>query len=76
MFYTKNLPRWERIARLLAAAAMGSCAVHFWGSPVGYLWAALVIPMVFTSTIGFCPMCALAGRKIAAKNKQLNKGSE
>jgi hypothetical protein len=76
MFYTKNLPAWERIARLVAAAAMGACAARFWGTPVGYLWSVLAIPMGLTSVVGFCPMCALAGRKIAAKNKLLNQGSE
>lgn len=76
MFYTKNLPAWERITRLVAAAAMGACATRFWGTPVGYLWAALAVSMALTSVVGFCPMCAMAGRKIAANNKMRSRVSE
>ena len=70
MLYLKNLPTWERLFRLVAALAMGSCAVHFWGTPVGYVWAIVGISMALTSVVGFCPMCALAGRRIEAKLKQ------
>ncbi|MBR0718393.1 DUF2892 domain-containing protein [Bradyrhizobium liaoningense] len=76
MFYRKNLPAWERIARLVAAAAMGVCAARFWGTPVGYLWAVLAIPMALTSVVGFCPMCALAGRRIRAKSELQAQGPE
>jgi Protein of unknown function (DUF2892) len=73
MFYAKNLPTWERLVRLLAAVAMGSCAAHFWGTPFGYVWAVFGISMALTSVVGFCPMCALAGRRIATKNKMLKQ---
>jgi hypothetical protein len=73
MFYSKNLPTWERWVRVLAAVAMGSCAAHYWGTPFGYVWAASGIIMALTSVVGFCPMCALAGRRIAAKNKMLKQ---
>jgi hypothetical protein len=76
MFYAKNLPTWERLVRVLAALAMGSCAAHFWGTPFGYVWAAVGISMALTSIVGFCPMCAFAGRRIAAKNKALNQSLE
>jgi hypothetical protein len=52
---------------------MGSCAAHYWGTPVGYVWAASGIIMALTSVVGFCPICALAGRRIAAKNKMLKQ---
>jgi hypothetical protein len=70
MFYAKNLPAWERLIRLVAAFAMGACALHFRGTPVGYVWAVVGIGMALTSVVGFCPMCALAGRRIAAKLEQ------
>jgi hypothetical protein len=73
MFYSKNLPTWERLVRVLAAVAMGSCAAHYWGTPVGYVWAASGIIMALTSVVGFCPVCAFAGRRIAAKNKMLKQ---
>ena len=52
MFYSKNLPTWERLVRVLAAVAMGSCAAHYWGTPFGYVWAASGIIMALTSVVG------------------------
>jgi hypothetical protein len=76
MFYAKNLPIWERLVRLVAAAALGFCAAHFWGTPVGYAWGAGGVIMALTSAVGFCPMCALVGRRIASKNKVLQSNAE
>ena len=76
MFYAKNLPVWERLVRLVAAAVMGACAAYFWGTPVGYTWVAGGVIMALTSAVGFCPMCALAGRRIAAKSKVLQSSAE
>lgn len=68
MLYAKNLPAWERIARV----AMGIVSLVYagmnWGASslavgLGILGAILAM----TGMIGFCPMCAMAGRK-------LNKG--
>ncbi|MEI9429707.1 YgaP family membrane protein [Mesorhizobium sp. Cs1299R1N3] len=76
MFYKKNLPLWERLVRLLAAAVMGSCAAHFWGTPVGYTWAVGGVGMALTSVFGFCPMCAMAGRRIALQQKRLRNAEK
>ncbi|KKW94190.1 YgaP family membrane protein [Sphingobium chungbukense] len=75
MFYAKNLPVWERLVRLAAAGVMGSCAAHFWGTPVGYTWAAAGVVMAATAVVGFCPMCAMAGRKIAATQRKKREES-
>ena len=38
MFYQKNLPAWERAARVLGGAAMVACGlVGLAGMPIGYL---------------------------------------
>jgi hypothetical protein len=76
MFYAKNLPTWERLVRLIAAAVMVLCAAYFWGTPVGYAWGIGGVIMALTSAVGFCPMCALAGRRIAAKSKALQSHAE
>jgi hypothetical protein len=59
MFYLKrNLPGWER-ALLAATAAL------FWlppGMMVTLAWASAAT-LGLTSVIGFCPACALVGRK-------------
>ena len=68
MLYRKNLPLWERAVRLLATVVMAACAYQFWGTPAGYTWAVGGVIMSLTSIFGYCPMCAIAGRKPAASN--------
>ena len=70
MFYAKNLPVWERAVRLAAALVMALCAARFWGTPVGYAFGAAAATMAATSMVGFCPMCALAGRRSAGATKK------
>ncbi len=69
MFYWKNLPVWERLLRFLVAMASGYCSFHFSGTPVGWAFGAFAGITVLTALIGFCPMCALAGRRLDARAK-------
>jgi hypothetical protein len=65
MFYRKNLPGWERAARVLGGAAMiGYGLVGLQGMPIGYLIAGAGIVTAITGFFGFCPMCAIAGRRL------------
>ena len=68
MIYRKNLPGWERGARLLAAAAMAACAWYLRDGPGGLIFAMAAVTTALTSAFGFCPMCALAGRRLQAKD--------
>ena len=63
MWYVKNLPAWERGLRLLAAALMGSCAWHFGLNPVGVVFGIAAVGGALTAVVGYCPMCAMAGRR-------------
>ncbi len=65
MVYVKNVPAWERWLRAIIGLAItgGGLAIF------GFHWQALVAGLMgfmalMTGTIGFCPMCALAGRKL------------
>jgi hypothetical protein len=69
MFYRKNLPRWERSARFIGAALMGLCAAWYAGTPAGWAIGILGVVSAATSLIGFCPMCAVAGRKLSTRQK-------
>ena len=69
MLYRKNLPTWERLVRLLGAAAMAGCAWHFRTGPALYIFGASAVVAALTAVVGFCPMCALAGRKLDARIK-------
>lgn len=67
MFFQKNLPMWERIARTGVGLAIAIAAFMIPSEPwlKWLLWAsgASFIVMGF---IGFCPMCAMVGRKLDA----------
>ena len=69
MWYVKNLPTWERILRLVASLALAACAYRFWGHPAGVLFAVLAIFNTLTAVFGFCPACALAGRRLKQKSE-------
>ena len=65
MFYTKNIPGWERAGRVLAGVAMIFCGLFgLKGLPVGNLIAISGAITALTGFFGFCPMCAMAGRKL------------
>jgi hypothetical protein len=65
MFYRRNLPTWERAARVFGGAAMFACGlVALPGMPIGYLIAGTGGVAAMTGFFGFCPMCAMAGRRL------------
>ena len=64
MWYVKNLPVWERGLRLLAALLMTSCAWHYGFNPVGIAFGIAGAVGALTAVVGFCPMCAMAGRRL------------
>jgi len=64
MLYRKNLPGWERALRTVAGALMIACGwLGLKGMPVGYLIACVGVVTLITGFVGYCPACALAGRK-------------
>ncbi len=68
-FFVKNVPGWERALRIgigLVGAAIGFA---FLAAP--WSWVVVVASFVeaCTGVVGFCPMCALAGRRIARRAK-------
>ena len=65
MFFLKrNLPTWERAARILGGIAIGVAVAS--GLTTGIvMWAALATAatLVLTAFVGFCPACAMVGRR-------------
>lgn len=65
MFYKKNLPMWERILRVIVSLIIIGVTFH---SPLAAWakWLIAVSAMVSMgfAFIGFCPMCAMYGRKL------------
>lgn len=68
MFYQKNLPLWERVLRVLAGVVV--IAVTLSLPLAGWLRTLIITSaaaFLFFGFIGFCPACALVGRKLDAK---------
>jgi hypothetical protein len=71
MFYRKNLPGWERAMRTIGGALMIAYGLPgmpglsgMSGTMAGYLIAASGGAAILTGFFGFCPMCAMVGRRL------------
>ena len=65
MFYVKNVPAIERALRILMGVAAVAAAVAYFGAiPVGWGVGAMGVMAAMTGLVGFCPACALVGRKL------------
>ena len=64
MFYVKNVPTGERILRGVAGAAAAGAGLVLLGGTAGWLVAASAMGLVASGLFGFCPACALVGRKL------------
>jgi hypothetical protein len=65
MFYAKNVPGWERAVRVIAGLSMIAAGLLYLpGSMLGYGVTASGVVALLTGFVGFCPMCALVGRKL------------
>jgi CDP-diglyceride synthetase len=70
MFYFKrNLPMWERTIRVTAGLAFAGTAILFSGTPavtpaLTWLGAAGGIMLAAIGFVGYCPMCAMVGRRL------------
>lgn len=66
MFYRKNLAGWERALRAAVGAAMIGCGlIVLQGLAIGYLVAAAGAFVAATGFVGYCPACAMAGRRLS-----------
>lgn len=65
MLYIKNLPMWERIARLSVGASFAVYALLYLRGLPSWALLACGAGVALTGVLGFCPACALAGRRIA-----------
>ena len=64
MFYRKNVGSKESVARVLAGALIVACSLAQIGStPLGLVLAASGVVTALSGLFGFCPACAMAGRK-------------
>lgn len=64
MFYVKNVPSWERILRIVMGAMALAFAAMSWGNPLATAAGVMGAVLAMTGVVGFCPMCAMVGRKL------------
>jgi hypothetical protein len=67
MFYVKNLPGWERGLRVGGGAIMAAYGLLSLSGSPAWLLAAAGVGTALSGMLGFCPMCALAGRRLAKR---------
>ena len=68
MFYVKNLPMWERSLRIGGGIAAAVYALLNIGGVLGWVIVACGVGAALTGILGFCPACALAGRRLAKRD--------
>ena len=70
MLYVKNLPLWERLLRTGAGASILVYAYMNVDGVMGWFIMATGVGTAVTGIFGFCPACAMAGRRL---DRQLQK---
>lgn len=63
-FYAKNLPNWERALRLALAAVVVVAALLLLPAPWSWAVVASGLGFAVTGLVGFCPACAMVGRRL------------
>lgn len=66
-FYVKNVPGWERALRVVLGLAVAGFALYSFAGPTGWVLAGSALGFVLTGLVGFCPMCAMVGRRLDKK---------
>jgi hypothetical protein len=65
MFYQKNLYGWEQMLRIASGLGLAAYVLYDWpGNLLMYLIAASSVAFAVTGVVGWCPMCAMAGRRL------------
>ena len=71
MFYPKNVPNWERVVRFVLSLALVVIALSSNPSPLGsVLLIGSAVFLVATAFVGWCPACAMIGRKLKKKSQE------
>lgn len=64
MFYVKNVPVWERVLRVAMAVALAMYGFLHLGGATGWVLIAGSVGMALSGIFGFCPACAMVGRRL------------
>lgn len=64
MFYVKNVPGWERAVRIALGVIVAVLAVVWIKGVAGIAVAVAAAGIVVSGLVGFCPACAMVGRRL------------
>ncbi len=65
MVYVKNVPGWERAARILMGVGLIAVSVSYFGlTAAGWIVGASGAMAAMSGLLGFCPACAMVGRQL------------
>ncbi len=69
MLYVKNVSNIERVIRFVMGLMLLGGALAWKGAtPVGWILGGLGMMAALSGLIGWCPLCAMAGRKLETKH--------
>jgi hypothetical protein len=69
MIFAKNVPNWERVLRVIAGLAMVAWSLLVLGGTWGVLLTLSAAGIVVSGLVGFCPACAMVGRRLDKARK-------
>lgn len=69
MVYIKNVPWWERLLRIGLGIGMATYALTRMRGTVGWIIVVGAGILLLTAVLGFCPACALAGRRLEKRTR-------
>ena len=70
VIYRKNLYTWEQALRLVASAGVAGLALFgMQGGLLAYAIIAGAVGFAITGIFGWCPMCAMVGRKLKTEGE-------
>jgi len=69
MFYVKNVPSWERVVRVITGLIAAVAGIQMVGGAWGLLLAVSAAGIVASGLFGFCPACAMLGRRLNKAGK-------
>jgi hypothetical protein len=64
-FFVKNVPNWERALRIIVALVVIMAGLAWLAPPWNWIVALSGIGFALTGVFGFCPACAMVGRRLA-----------
>jgi hypothetical protein len=70
MFYVKNVPGWERVVRIILGIVGATLFIGLLKGVAGMIGALAAAGIAISGLVGFCPACAMVGRRLAKQQKR------